>query len=277
MPRTRRQRNGAGVSSNGDDAFVANLILKPVEKMNLYEMRSLLKIMKRGGKGLAQVRRAELERRVKRLIASMKSSKGAAKRGRGFVSPNTKRINRRKARSVMKRKRRSVRDEKEEEEEDDSSSSSSESEEDSVAPRTPKRSRTKASPSVQSTGPRRRKNPWTVEEVEDLRKGYQKYSSGKQIAWKKMLEDDSLSFDERRTSGDLKDKWRNLHRVSLPIKLRKDRVPWTDSERDAVQRGYERYKDTKQIWSNILKDPDLKRYLHGCRSNVDLKDCYRRL
>ena len=78
MPRTRRQRNGAGVSSNGDDAFVANLILKPVEKMNLYEMRSLLKIMKRGGKGLAQVRRAELERRVKRLIASMKSSKGTA-------------------------------------------------------------------------------------------------------------------------------------------------------------------------------------------------------
>ncbi|XP_076921267.1 uncharacterized protein LOC143582635 [Bidens hawaiensis] len=59
---------------------------------------------------------------------------------------------------------------------------------------------------------RRRKLPWTKSEVETLKEGVERYSSGKntKIPWKEILDFGHKVFNKGRTTIDLKDKWRNI-------------------------------------------------------------------
>ena len=55
--------------------------------------------------------------------------------------------------------------------------------------------------------PRRAKRIWTAEEEQNLNLGVEKYGLGN---WAKIRDDPDFSFQEGRSSVDLKDKWRNL-------------------------------------------------------------------
>ncbi|KAK2995771.1 hypothetical protein RJ640_010747 [Escallonia rubra] len=59
---------------------------------------------------------------------------------------------------------------------------------------------------------RRKKLPWTREEEEKLKEGFQMYSSlnEKSIPWKNILDYGEKVFQKGRTPMDLKDKWRNI-------------------------------------------------------------------
>ncbi|KAF7804094.1 uncharacterized protein G2W53_043205 [Senna tora] len=67
------------------------------------------------------------------------------------------------------------------------------------------------SPPIPQFGLRRRKIPWTAEEEEILREGVHKFGVGnKKMPWKQILEFGSNVFLKERTTGDLKDKWKNI-------------------------------------------------------------------
>ncbi|KAJ6699963.1 RING/FYVE/PHD ZINC FINGER SUPERFAMILY PROTEIN [Salix purpurea] len=61
---------------------------------------------------------------------------------------------------------------------------------------------------------RRKKVSWTVQEEEMLKEGVQKFSSDGKFPWKDILEYGSSVFLNGRTTIDLKDKWRNMCKVS---------------------------------------------------------------
>ncbi|KAI9392160.1 hypothetical protein POPTR_006G054401v4 [Populus trichocarpa] len=65
---------------------------------------------------------------------------------------------------------------------------------------------------------RRKKVPWTVQEEEMLKEGVQKFSSDGKFPWKDILEYGSSVFLSGRTTIDLKDKWRNMCKVSPKFK-----------------------------------------------------------
>ncbi|KAJ6992425.1 hypothetical protein NC653_015725 [Populus alba x Populus x berolinensis] len=65
---------------------------------------------------------------------------------------------------------------------------------------------------------RRKKVPWTVQEEEMLKKGVQKFSSDGKFPWKDILEYGSSVFFSDRTTIDVKDKWRNMCKVSPKFK-----------------------------------------------------------
>ncbi|KAJ3373416.1 hypothetical protein GGF31_000849 [Allomyces arbusculus] len=62
-------------------------------------------------------------------------------------------------------------------------------------------------PAVGTQARPRQRKPWTEIEVEALLQGVKKYGIG---GWVSILSDPDLAFDARRTSVDLKDKWRVL-------------------------------------------------------------------
>ncbi|KNE70782.1 hypothetical protein AMAG_14903 [Allomyces macrogynus ATCC 38327] len=64
-----------------------------------------------------------------------------------------------------------------------------------------------AIPAVGTQARPRQRKPWTEIEVEALLQGVKKYGIG---GWVSILSDPDLAFDARRTSVDLKDKWRVL-------------------------------------------------------------------
>ncbi|KAK3035174.1 hypothetical protein RJ639_032847 [Escallonia herrerae] len=66
---------------------------------------------------------------------------------------------------------------------------------------------------------RRKKLPWTREEEEKLKEGFQMYSSlnEKSIPWKNILDYGESVFQKGRTPMDLKDKWRNICKGSLKL------------------------------------------------------------
>ncbi|KAL2923552.1 Telomere repeat-binding factor 5 [Bienertia sinuspersici] len=59
---------------------------------------------------------------------------------------------------------------------------------------------------------RRRKLPWTTQEIEMLKEGVQKFSltANKNLPWMRILEFGRHIFDGTRTPADLKDKWKNM-------------------------------------------------------------------
>lgn len=61
---------------------------------------------------------------------------------------------------------------------------------------------------------RRKKVPWTAHEEEILKEGVQKFASDGKYPWKDILEYGSSVFSNGRTTIDLKDKWRNMCKLS---------------------------------------------------------------
>lgn len=59
-----------------------------------------------------------------------------------------------------------------------------------------------------SSKERRKRQPWTDDEVNNLTRGVEKHGEG---SWAAILNDPSLKFRSQRNQVDLKDKWRNLN------------------------------------------------------------------
>lgn len=113
------------------------------------------------------------------------------------------------------------------------------------------------------------------EEVAFLKEGVEKFGESPQ-RWIKILSE--YAFNPRRTSGDLKDKWRNIVRLE-PI--RKDgvtpqkKVTWGEEEIKTLRAGYKELGTSKNPWATILST--YKEKFHPVRTSVHLKDKWRNL
>jgi len=109
-------------------------------------------------------------------------------------------------------------------------------------------------------------------EMDALKEGIKEYKEEKQ-PWRKILS--RYQFHPRRTSSDLKNKWRNmvLQNKKLLIPRNTGRLIWTSQEVDALKRGFQEFSNVKQPWKLILQK--YKTRFNPQRTTVHLKDKWR--
>lgn len=115
-------------------------------------------------------------------------------------------------------------------------------------------------------------------EVKYLKDGVEKYKDSPQ-RWRKILT--NYNFHPRRTSVDLKDKWRNMLRVDPERKAAigsiygHKKVSWTTIEIEALKIGHKEFGEHKNPWASILQK--YKDKFDPVRTSVHLKDKWRNL
>jgi len=114
-------------------------------------------------------------------------------------------------------------------------------------------------------------------EVANLLEGVEKYRDTPQ-RWRKILS--NYHFNPRRTSVDLKDKWRNIvrldpHKRSASTIYGHKKVPWSNEEIETLRKGYKELDNAKNPWATILEKYRPK--FHPVRTSVHLKDKWRNL
>jgi len=125
--------------------------------------------------------------------------------------------------------------------------------------------------------PRRPRIPFTEEETANLIKGMKEFGDETQ-KWRRILL--NYNFDSRRTSVDLKDKWRNLCREKPPggnnaSVYSHAKVPWAAEEVELLRRGFAEFGQHKNPWSSIMQKYGTG--FHSCRTGTSLKDKWRNL
>jgi hypothetical protein len=126
-------------------------------------------------------------------------------------------------------------------------------------------------------GKRRPRLAFEEYEVSNLMAGVEKFRDTPQ-RWRKIL--NAYKFNPRRTSVDLKDKWRNIVRTDPQKRVVATnpyhrKVPWTTEEIEALRAGHREMGRDKNPWANILIR--FKGKFHPVRTSVHLKDKWRNL
>jgi len=113
-------------------------------------------------------------------------------------------------------------------------------------------------------------------EVANLVDGVEKFN-GQPQRWRKILM--TYNFNPRRTSVDLKDKWRNIVKNTSnnrpEILYSHKKVPWTNKEVKVLKKGYAEYGDKKNPWATILDA--YRSQFNIVRTSTHLKDKWRNI
>mmetsp|Transcript_12809 Transcript_12809/g.21981 ORF Transcript_12809/g.21981 Transcript_12809/m.21981 type:complete len:1022 (+) Transcript_12809:907-3972(+) len=123
---------------------------------------------------------------------------------------------------------------------------------------------------------RRPRIPFTEQEIANLVEGVEKFKDARQ-KWRKILS--QYEFNARRTSVDLKDKWRNIVRLD-PTKrgdalFGHQKIQWSDMEVHYLKQGFSELGQQKNPWASILQR--YRNKFHEVRTSVHLKDKWRNL